>query len=290
MLCLGFLICYWQFIFENKSQTKARYVNCSIAIKLTRGRLLSMIPDSRRCLWVVVFYDIYCSKIVDTFMFINFLHLKMALRIILNIYFQRPLQKTRRISNSKTHEGSGVSCWPNAAGEKLHRHTVKEPQRRQAKVYGTTKLRSKAPNSNLLYASRRDRDGSTDKCVGTYSGSAQADFQALWQERHVRPRLDNTITVMHILKTGSLRYTRCLVVTQVGWECALSKRKQLLLSTYQESWISFQSVRAGCSRTAAFGCLIVRCSKLSWFCFCYLGSICLQTIWMTNWLVSGVRD
>ena len=115
-------------------------------------------------------------------------------------------------------------------------------------------------------------------------------FKPFWQERRVRPRLDNTITVMHILKTGSLRYTRCLVVTQVVWECALSTRKQLLLSTYQESWISFQSVRAGCSMAAAFGCWIVSCLKLSWFCFCYLGSICLQTIWITNWLVSGVNS
>ena len=39
-----------------------------------------------------------------------------------------------------------------------------------------TKLRSKAPNSNILYSSRREL---TDKCLGTYSGSAQADFQAL---------------------------------------------------------------------------------------------------------------
>ena len=143
------------------------------------------------------------------------------------------------------------------------------------KFYAMTKLRSKAPNSNMLYASRRDRDGSTDKCVGTYSGSAQADFQAPLAGNACRHRLDNTITVMYILKTGSLRYTWCLVVTQVVWECALFKRKQLLLSTYQESWISFQSVRAGCSRTASFGCWIIRCSKLSWFCFCYLGSICL---------------
>ena len=116
---------------------------------------------------------------------------------------------------------------------------------------------------------------------------ALKSFTHLWQGSRVRFRLDNTTAVSQILKMGSSRSVRCLVVTQEIWEHVVLHKSTAIAQHLpgKENVIADQQSRV--FMAAATGGWSLKCLHLWRVSFLSFRWIVSQIVWTTSWLDTG---